>query len=223
MVTNSVTPASLDVNEKDKLDLLPYLKGAAISILLALQFSRKPMSNRKLQKATDYSDKSISLGLEKLKDKGVVRRSQGGWILAFDFFETGYMPTKDSELFRTDGNSSSTTTDINNVNQFNDSIVVDSRKNSAYQALRDAGIYDPKASDLVELKYVTEEFVKAHAEYGKLANNGIGLIINRIEKGEPVPNINTISWKKTGNPKGPERGKAVEDKVSEVFGLGKDR
>jgi len=204
-------------NGKDKLDLLPTLKGAPMSILYALHFFQRPMSNHKLIGITRYTDKTISAGLEILREKGLIRRTPGGWILSNGFFEIGNIPTSESELFHPHGNSSSTTTDINTVNKLDELVVVDNRKLSAYQALHNAGIYDPKASDLAELKHVTKEFVIAHAEYGKREKQGIGLVITRIQNDEPVPNKNVASLISTRNTKEPLRGKAVEDIVSEFL------
>lgn len=182
MIANIGAPASLEVNARIKLDLLPALKGAPVSILFALHFSRKPMSNRKLMQVARYSDKSISAGLEILKDKGIARKITGGWVLAIDYFEVGKFPTPELEIFHPHGNSPSTTTAINNPQEFSREEEVDktSRKNSALAALYKAGIFNPKALELAELDHVTEELVKAHADYGKLNGEYIGLVITRI-------------------------------------------
>jgi hypothetical protein len=202
---------------KEKLNLLPALKGAPICILYALHFFQGTMTNRQLINTTGYSDKTISAGTEKLKAKGLIRRSVGGWAMSTNFFEVGKFPTQDSELFHPHGNSTSTTTALKDTRFPNEIAVIDTRKNSVLKQLHAAKIFEPTASKLVELDHVTEEYVRDHVNYGKKHNEGIGLVITRIQNGEPVPVKENYPKTKQNLPKQTIRGSDVEQAVSDFF------
>ncbi|MGB3717907.1 MAG: hypothetical protein WA996_26115, partial [Candidatus Promineifilaceae bacterium] len=65
---------------------LRALKGAPASIVLALALTGSSLSNRDLELATGYSDKSISRGLALLELKGIAQNNgrSNGWSVRYD-------------------------------------------------------------------------------------------------------------------------------------------
>ena len=61
------------------------LKGAPLSILMALALTRQPVTGEWLQAVTGYSDKSVSSGLKALQEFGyITRNGRYAWQLAGD-------------------------------------------------------------------------------------------------------------------------------------------
>ena len=71
---------------ENPLENLRALKGAPVSVFLALMFAGRdkigPVSNEWLERATGYSDKPVSQALAVLKDYHLVLQTSRGWTLA---------------------------------------------------------------------------------------------------------------------------------------------
>ena len=71
------------MNETNPLRYLRALKGAPLSILVALKLIGKPVSQAWLESATGYTDKTLSRALLYLQEIGLVNGSPGfGWIVS---------------------------------------------------------------------------------------------------------------------------------------------
>ena len=69
-----------------EVSMIRTLKGAPISILLALAMIKQPVTVEWLQTATGYSDKSVARGLKVLKEFGFAQRNgRYAWQLCGDF------------------------------------------------------------------------------------------------------------------------------------------
>jgi hypothetical protein len=191
-----------DDEAKRLMDLLPLLKGPALSILCALRIF-STLSVWKLTGATGYSDKTILSSLIKLRDLDLVSKISGRWVLTTDIFDFGEIPYVRNnslrtdkfhpEKFRTYGESSSTATAINPPRTIREEVVVteknsDSQKAKVLQLLNDSGIHGSKAEELKDLSHMKIEYVKEHLDYWKRHPNlRAGLVITRMEHNEPVP------------------------------------
>jgi len=73
-------------SRQDALMKLPSLKGAPLSILLALMIAQKPLLSHELQVFTGYSHDSVGRGLQRLATLGVVMDvgRRRGWMLTGD-------------------------------------------------------------------------------------------------------------------------------------------
>ena len=65
------------------LAFLRSIKGAPASVLLALLFNRRPMTNQELQRWTGYSDQSVTQATRLLMDLGwvIAHGPRGPWSL----------------------------------------------------------------------------------------------------------------------------------------------
>lgn len=181
--------------------LLRQLKGAPLSVLLALFWVNQRVTAGWLETMTGYTDKPVAHALELLKEYGWATRVQGGWMIA----NAEQLPLMES---RNNSDSSSSSIDlINNLNINQEEEPV--RKNSEFSAnlvaLLTGGIREPKASTLADLEHVTPEYVQAHLKQARLDGFNIGTAIYRMENSWEKPDIKSVvapvpSEKYTDNP-----------------------
>lgn len=163
---------------------LRAIKGAPASVLWALLFTRRPMTNEELQRWTGYADEALTRATRLLLDLGWIsaRNQCGPWALAdgrqfplADLSLTG--SGKSGSLPSSCSSSSVEETALSRVEQ-EEQVPV---KPEVRRALFNAGIREPAASRLARLPHVTPEFVQAHVQRAAAEGHDLGTAIHRIE------------------------------------------
>jgi biotin operon repressor len=188
---------------------LRTLKGAPLSILMAMILAKQPVSAQYLEAVTGYTDKPIQTGLRMLKEFGyITRNGRYNWQLASNIEQLPLMcnelddpPSPGEEKIeesypqvvdRGPGNipcpdALVVSRDIKQVNCVNDQLTtrVDPEKfRSEKLALLDQyGILDPKRGKLARNPHITPRAIAYHCETAE----NTGLAIFRIEHGWRVP------------------------------------
>jgi biotin operon repressor len=70
------------LNTENPIRLVRELKGAPLSILMALTVVNQPVTQEWLERATGYTDKPISQALAYLEEIGLAVKSRAGWLLS---------------------------------------------------------------------------------------------------------------------------------------------
>jgi hypothetical protein len=163
--------------------LLRQLKGAPLSVLLALFWAGQRVSAGWLETMTGYTDKPVAHALELLKEYGWAARVQGGWMIA----NAEQLPLTGESR----NNSALSSSNLDLINNINDSTTTNQRKNSDFSAnlitLLSGGIKEPKASALADLEHVTPEFISAHLRQVRTEQRNVATAIYRIENNWEQP------------------------------------
>ncbi len=185
--------------------ILRQLKGAPLSVLIALSLARQRVSEQWLARVTGYSVRSVRDGCEYLKEINLADRlgRYDGWILTVDVFQLPLMnPDGERKNFPLDP----TTTTYNNeggksLYSSRSSIKragaeeFSSRGMTVYQEnvrnlLRHFRIGEPTASELARLDHVSIKYVMGHFDYLFRSGKGWGdrgLMIHRIRSQDKAP------------------------------------
>ena len=156
------------------------MKGAPASVLLALMFSRQPLTNRELQRWTGYSDDTVSQATRLLVDLGWItaRGPHGPWC-----FSAGRrLPLFEGSGKQLPGATASPfSVPTGNAKLADEDVACNLR------ALYDAGVRDPIAMRLARLPHVSPDYVAAHVERSLAEGATLGTAIYRIQHAWPVP------------------------------------
>ena len=189
------------------------IKGAPASILWALMITRSMMTALELQQWTGYQGDAITVAVRLLISLGwvVARSPRGPWGLAegrqlplmpgieqLASFEKADSVLNGVSHVVVDGADrelisptiTTTTTTTRGANPFKTDSWSDVQRD-AYRALKDAGVKGKKSRALVELPWVTAEYVRAHAALvqSEQWDNPAGMMVYRMEGEEPAPEI----------------------------------
>jgi biotin operon repressor len=165
------------------------LRGAPLSCLVALALSNNPVGCAWLTRVTGYSDKPISEALKTLREFGLVdcNGRYDGWRLV----ESVQLPFVLENGSRNNSVSlpTTTTTTIEETRPEQKQKERGSRKNSdsIINELRKAKIFEPTASQLAELSWVTLEYIRAHIDQARRDGVPTGLLVHRIRSGDDMP------------------------------------
>lgn len=182
---------------------LRTLKGAPISILFALFFAHQPVGESWLVTVTGYSQNTVRRGCEYLEEIGYALRNgrYDGWVLANGTVQLP-LPTETLKSGESKIDSRSTylltafnrnkVYNVNSEQQASNIIQGESKIDSRILILDAAGIKNPKKSEILNLKWASENYLKSMIEEGKRKNQNIGLTIHKIMCHDPMPkNINS--------------------------------
>jgi hypothetical protein len=189
--------------------ILRTLKGAPLSIVIALALSPTRVGNEYLARVTGYTDKTVAQALNYLAEIQLINRTSSGWGLAAGFQLPLMIPgsvaaaaevESESEKFRLDDlsrkNSDSidtTTTTAINLNINNDLRVavaaeVESESEKFrlnHELLLAYGIGEPTASRIARHAWIDAEYIKDIAyDLKKRGKSGPGLLIVKLENNE---------------------------------------
>ena len=169
------------------------LKGAPLSVLILLERSPVALSNTALERLSGYSDKPISQACFYLQELGLVNHNREGWFLAPGMLveETTRNNSEAINII----NPLSLTMSVNNNNNKvlnKGRNISDTEEEEIWQVLAAAGVKkNQRTRGLLEKEHVTAEYVNAKvAEYkahGMSGTQWAGLLIRKIEEGEPAP------------------------------------
>jgi predicted transcriptional regulator len=205
---------------------LRALKGAPLSILIAMLIAKQPVGENWLCSITGYSQNTVRRGCKFLEETQMIRRNEryNGYVLAKGSIQ---LPLGMEEISKSalrgerhspKGCSSSksglrpkmtlpsvtTTTAFNRnekeINEENAVEVVErvSKNDTRLVLLYSAGVMEPTASRLLENDWVTQEYLEAHIEKANRENTPVGLLIHRIRSHDPKPEF-ADEWQKPGS------------------------
>jgi hypothetical protein len=168
-----------------QLATLRALKGAPLSVYMALILAQTNLSEKYLCTITGYSKNSVRSGCDYLMAAGLVSRPSrfSGYCL------TGKELQNPLIIEGQNLTLGPTTTTLNKKEQRNSEEAAErrSKNDPRWLLLRKYGIYDPTASELLELEWMTEEYIKAHGERAQKKNKPIGLLIHILRSNDPAP------------------------------------
>jgi predicted transcriptional regulator len=205
---------------------LRALKGAPLSILIAMLIAKQPVGENWLCSITGYSQNTVRKGCQFLIETQMIRRNERyhGYVLAKGSIQ---LPLGMEEISKSalrgerhspKGCSSSksglrpkmtlpsvtTTTAFNrNEKENNEENAVEvrggvSKNDTRLVLLYSAGVMEPTASRLLENAWVTQEYLEAHIEKANRENTPVALLIHRIRSHDPKPEF-ADEWQKPGS------------------------
>lgn len=86
--------------ESNPIKLLRMLKGAPISIYMAIIYAKTTVTSNWLEIVTGYSDKPITKGLRLLEEYELIIKNKGGWKIRSGFQYKLKMPMKEDEKIK---------------------------------------------------------------------------------------------------------------------------
>jgi hypothetical protein len=174
---------------------LRALKGAPLSILIAMMIAQQPVGEGWLETITGYSQNTVRNGCKFLLEIQMIQRNSryqgytltnGARQLAIEndpFGERQKMTLPDP-----------TTTDTLNKKEADESeeraVEEDQRavkNDSRLVLLYSAGIMEPTASRLLEKSWMTYDYIEAHIDKADREGTAIPLLIHRIRSHDPKP------------------------------------
>jgi len=192
--------------------LVRMLKGAPISVLLAMISVRQPVSESWLVSATGYSPIPVRRALTFLAETGLTQRSgrYSGWSLTEGALQLPLMPESLPEPVRVGGRPSikrtleinaqlvtttATTTieendecsssRLNRALEINDQII--NPRSDLIAMLHQAGIGEPMATRLAGMPHVNAEYLQAHIRKAQQEETPTALLIHRMRQADPQP------------------------------------
>jgi hypothetical protein len=167
------------------------VKGAPASVLLALAFSRRAMSHQELQVWTRCGHRQVTFALRSLTAMGWVsaRTTRGPWKLARGRQLPALQAPAEPSALRALSSDDSLTGDHSFSSE--ETLTTSAPSGQLMEALFEAGIQEPTASELAELPHVTPEYVIAHAEHARAEGLRVGAAIQRMRLAAPMPDPST--------------------------------
>jgi len=177
---------------------LRALKGAPLSIIIAMMIARQKVGEGWLISMTGYSQNTIRTAMKFLLETQIVIRigRYDGYTLSEGVTQ---LPLETNQISdpgesKTDSPVTVTTTTTFNKkdkrkSEEKEAVVIEgeSKIDSRLQIIYDAGIREPTASRLIKLAWVDEEYLKNHIEKANKDKTQIGLLIHRIRSHDPMP------------------------------------
>lgn len=179
--------------------LARQLKGAPLSLLWVMMFDPQPHTEDWLIAMTNYTTKSVELGLKYLKEANYITRNgrYGGWQLLNGVIQLPLMNNGELELFQIEPPIINTIINrsyeekplkeiINNNTKWNNSISIELTiyQENCHALLKFYNVEDPKATQLAQIDGLTIREIIGNHDYlfrmGK-DDRDVGLMIHRLE------------------------------------------
>jgi predicted transcriptional regulator len=187
------------------------LKGAPLSIMIAMLIANQPVGENWLSSITGYSQNTVRKGCKFLLETQMIRRNERyhGYVLTNGAMQ---LPLGMAEISKSAplGERQKmtlplvTTTALNKYEKENtEEKAVEVRERASKNDARlvllySAGIMEPTASKLLKNAWVTLEYLEAHIERANRENTPAGLLIHRIRSHDPKPEF-ADEWQKPGS------------------------
>ncbi len=162
-------------------------------IFLAFLLVRHAMTIGELSEWTGLSDDAIRPAVKSLAAKGLLFKQTGEhgrttWLLRGEtFFGHVFQNPQKADSAALISSSSSYKTQLSSTEEEEQEEEPESAKiGFCLKACDEAGIREPKRSQLSRLEHVTPELISAHVAMAKAEGQGIGTAIFRIEHNWPV-------------------------------------
>ena len=180
------------------LSYLRQVKGAPLSILVALSAASQPVQAKWLSSMTGYSPHSITSALVLLSEMQLVscNTHRTAWRLTNGVRQLPLAPAQIPDRENRDPNSTTTAFKLyyneeeNNQKAAAEALTNPDRENrdpKIVSALNNVGIMEPTATILSELAWMTLEYAEAHISQAKRNNDPTGLLIHRMRSHDPQP------------------------------------
>jgi hypothetical protein len=200
--------------------MIRALKGAPMSILVALMISDGKVGEAWLSRVTGYSEKTVRNGCKYLEEIQLIQRigRYEGYRIMDGIMQLALQEQDQRERENLPLDTTTTTTTLNSKKRVDSeekaaaaikgavkitarnkegTVKITARsKDGRDKLLKAAGIMEPTASRIKQKYWATEEYLKAHIDKAKKENLNVSLLIHRIESHDPMP--------KNGNEKTPE-------------------
>ena len=175
---------------------LRALKGAPLSILIAMVLAQQPIGEKWLVTVTGYSANTIRLGLSFLLEIQMIGRNgrYNGYVLMDGAMQLPIGMAEIGERQKMTLPSSSTTTALNKnqkeKNEGNEEAADEGP--SKFDArlvsmLHSEGIMEPTATQIAELPWINETYLQAHFKKARSQRTPIPLLIHRLRSHDPKP------------------------------------
>ncbi len=185
------------------IEMLRTLKGAPLAVLIALALTRQPAGAEYLARVTGYSERPTEQALKLLADYGLATRNgRFAWQIAGGVVQLPFIlsETNDDEppqvgsvksRNKCDSNSTATTAIVESQEVRSGAAVVNATESQKMRLnlkiLKECGIFEPKASEIAALDWVTPDYIRRHAGYGERRGDPKGLVIHRMLAADPAP------------------------------------
>ncbi len=185
------------------LEMLRTLKGAPLAVLIALALTRQSAGAEYLARVTGYSERPTEQALKLLADYGLVTRNgRYGWQIAGGDIQLPFVLPEISPQEPNIRNVKSRKNCDSIITTATTAIVESQGLRSAVaalnthesqkmrvniKALKESGIYEPKASEIAAKDWVTPDYIRRHVENGNKRGDNLGLVIHRMLAGDPAP------------------------------------
>jgi hypothetical protein len=179
-------PASPESASQQSMLFVQALKGAPASVLLALAITGRFMSHKDLQLWTRCGHRQVTAALRTLEFAGwaIARTDRGPWAIAPGISVPVPSALQEGSALRALSSSSDS---LNRSRE--DSQVPSAPRGHVLEALREAGIREPTASELAALPHVTPEYVRAHILGARANGLRIGAAIEAMRLQAPPPAV----------------------------------
>lgn len=174
---------------------LRALKGAPLSILIAMVLAQQPVGEKWLVTVTGYSPNTVRTGLSFLEETQMVGRNgrYSGYVLMDKAIQLPLTKVEAGERQKMTLDPITTTT----FNKYEDE---KSEENAAaveagaskidarlISMMHEEGIMEPTASQLLDLPWVNEKYLVAHFKKARSENTPVALLIHRLRSHDPKP------------------------------------
>ena len=171
------------------------LKGAPLSILIAMLIARQPVGEDWLVTITGYSQNTVRNGCKFLTEIQMIQRNgrYHGYVLTNGAEQLTLGQKELGEGQNLTLPESTTTNTLNKKEkEFSEERAAEeeargSKNDSRLVLLYRAGIMEPTASRLLEKAWVTRDYLEAHIDRANRENTPVGLLIHRIRAHDPKP------------------------------------
>ena len=186
---------------------LRALKGAPLSIIIAMVLAQQPVGEKWLVSITGYSPNTVRTGLSFLEETQMVGRNgrYSGYVLMDKAIQLPLTEVEPGERQKLTLDPITTTT-FNKYEDENSEEKAAAVKAGASKIdarlislMHEEGIMEPTASQLLEFPWVTEEYLVAHFEKARKDKTPVALLIHRLRSHDPKPKreLSVVEdWKK---------------------------
>ena len=186
---------------------LRALKGAPLSIVIAMVLAQQPVGEKWLVTVTGYSPNTIRTGLSFLEETQMVGRNgrYSGYVLMKNAVQLPLSVLDQGERQKMTLDPITTTTALNTYEGENSEEKAAEVEAGASKIdarligmLHHEGIMEPTASKLLELPWINEDYLRAHFEKARKENKPTALLIHRLQSHDPKPRTSAaISYKES--------------------------
>ena len=174
---------------------LRALKGAPLSIIIAMFFAQQPVGEGWLVSVTGYSQNTVRNGCKFLITSELIRRNgrYDSYVLVNGAVQLPLTIDPEGEGQNLTLPPVTTTTAFNRYEEeVSEEIQAEavpgaSKNDSRLVLLYSAGVREPTASSLLEHAWVTRDYLEAHIDKANREGTAVGLLIHRIRSHDPIP------------------------------------
>jgi len=173
------------------------LKGAPLSILIAMLIARQPVGEDWLVTITGYSQNTVRSGCKFLTEIQMIQRNgrYHGYVLTngAEQLTLGHKELGEGQNLTLPEPTTTVTLNKKEEDVSEERAEEEeeraSKNDSRLVLLYSAGIMEPTAARLLEKAWVTREYLEAHIDKANKERTPIALLIHRIRSHDPMPKV----------------------------------